>query len=95
MLAALIRPIFNASAPGSCTASRDRSDCSCSTCSPSRDWRRRRSRTLSGALLEELDVEGPRVRLVATFEDGEAVFAAARGLEGVVGKRVRRPLPAG
>jgi hypothetical protein len=35
------------------------------------------------------------VRLVATFEDGEAVFAAARGLEGVVGKRVRRPLPAG
>jgi hypothetical protein len=35
------------------------------------------------------------VRLVATFEDGEALFAAARGLEGVVGKRVRRPLPAG
>jgi ATP-dependent DNA ligase len=31
-------------------------------------------------------VEGPRVRLVATFEDGEALFAAVceRGLEGVV-----------
>ena len=37
------------------------------------------------ALLEELDVEGPRgLRLVATFEDGEALFAAVcdRGLEG-------------
>jgi len=28
------------------------------------------------ALLEELDVEGPRVRLVATFEDGATFFAA-------------------
>src|SRR4051794_16936363 len=26
------------------------------------------------ALLEELNVEGPQVRLVATFEDGEALF---------------------
>src|SRR4051794_25032027 len=43
------------------------------------------------ALLEELDVEGPHVRLVATFEDGEALFAAVcdRGLEGVVAKRER------
>jgi ATP-dependent DNA ligase len=33
------------------------------------------------------------VRLVATFEDGEALFAAVceRGLEGVVAKRLRDP----
>ena len=45
------------------------------------------------ALLEELDLENQRVRLVATFEDGEALFAAvcARGLEGVVAKRLRDP----
>ena len=43
------------------------------------------------ALLEQLDLETDRVRLVATFEDGEALFAAvcARGLEGVVAKRDR------
>ena len=43
------------------------------------------------ALLEQLDIEGPRVRLVATFEDGAALFAAVceRGLEGVVAKRER------
>src|SRR5215204_1292038 len=43
------------------------------------------------ALLEALDLEGPRARLVATFEDGEALFAAVceRGLEGVVAKRDR------
>ena len=29
------------------------------------------------ALLEALDLEGPRVRLVATFEDGEALFVAS------------------
>ena len=42
-------------------------------------------------LLDELDIEGPYVRLVATFEDGQALFDAvcARGLEGVVAKRVR------
>jgi bifunctional non-homologous end joining protein LigD len=41
------------------------------------------------AILEELDIENQRVRLVATFEDGEALFAAvcARGLEGIVAKR--------
>ncbi len=45
------------------------------------------------AILEELDVENQRVRLVATFEDDEALFAAvcARGLEGVVAKRDRDP----
>src|SRR3954447_12872383 len=45
------------------------------------------------APLEQLDVEGPRVRLVATFEDGEALFAAVceRGLEVVVAKRDRDP----
>src|SRR5215218_5073031 len=45
------------------------------------------------ALLEALDVEGPRVRLVATFEDGEGLFMAVseRGLEGVVAKRDRDP----
>src|SRR5215217_556504 len=45
------------------------------------------------ALLEALDVEGPRVRFVATFEDGDALFAAVcdRGLEGVVAKRERDP----
>src|SRR5215216_349170 len=43
------------------------------------------------ALLEQLDVEGPRVRLVATFEDGDPLFAAVceRGLEGIVAKRER------
>ena len=47
------------------------------------------------ALLEEFELEGPRVRLVATFEDGEALFAAVceRGLGGVVAKPAR-PLPA-
>jgi ATP-dependent DNA ligase len=37
------------------------------------------------------------VRLVATFEDGEALFAAVcgRGLEGVVAKRGRDPHRAG
>ena len=45
------------------------------------------------AILEELDVENQRVRLVATFEDGETLFAAvcSRGLEGVVAKRDRDP----
>ena len=44
-------------------------------------------------LLEELVNESQRVRLVATFEDGAALFAAvcARGLEGVVAKRERDP----
>jgi ATP-dependent DNA ligase len=44
-------------------------------------------------LLEELELESERVRLVATFEDGEALFAAVceRGLEGVVAKRSRDP----
>lgn len=43
------------------------------------------------ALLEELVDENERVRLVATFEDGEGLFAAVceRGLEGVVAKRLR------
>jgi len=47
----------------------------------------------TAALLEELDVEGPRVRLVATFEDGARLFASVceRGLEGVVAKRKRDP----
>jgi bifunctional non-homologous end joining protein LigD len=41
-------------------------------------------------LLEELKIEGSNVRLVATFEDGQVLFNAvcARGLEGVVAKRV-------
>ena len=49
-------------------------------------WERR-------ALLEQLEVESARVRLVATFEDGEALFAAVceRGLEGVIAKRLRDP----
>ena len=44
-------------------------------------------------MLEQLDLETERVRLVATFEDGEALFAAVceRGLEGVVAKRERDP----
>ncbi|HZP72445.1 MAG TPA: RNA ligase family protein [Gaiellaceae bacterium] len=42
-------------------------------------------------LLETLQLEGPGVKLVATFEDGQALFDAvcARGLEGVVAKRLR------
>jgi bifunctional non-homologous end joining protein LigD len=45
------------------------------------------------AILEELELESGHVRLVATFEDGEALFAAVceRGLEGVVAKRLRDP----
>jgi len=41
-------------------------------------------------LLEELCVEGRYVRLVATFEDGQALFEAIceRRLEGVVAKRI-------
>jgi bifunctional non-homologous end joining protein LigD len=44
-------------------------------------------------MLEELELENERVRLVATFEDGEALVAAVceRGLEGVVAKRLRDP----
>ena len=49
------------------------------------------------ALLEELELESQQVRLVATFEDGEALFAAVceRGLEGVVAKRLRDPYRSG
>jgi ATP-dependent DNA ligase len=38
-------------------------------------------------------VEGPHVRLVATFDDGPALYEAVceRGLEGVVAKREREP----
>ncbi len=45
------------------------------------------------AVLEGLHVEGPEVKLVGTFEDGQALFDAvcARGLEGVVAKRARDP----
>ena len=45
------------------------------------------------ALLEQLELESRQVRLVATFEDGEALFAAVceRGLEGIVVKRLRDP----
>ena len=45
------------------------------------------------ALLDQLDLETNQVRLVATFEDGNALFDAvcARGLEGVVAKRLRDP----
>jgi bifunctional non-homologous end joining protein LigD len=45
------------------------------------------------ALLEDLDIEREHVRLVATFEDGDALFGAVceRGLEGVVAKRLRDP----
>lgn len=46
------------------------------------------------AILEQLDLENQRVKLVAAFEHGEALFAAVceRGLEGVVAKRGRDPL---
>jgi bifunctional non-homologous end joining protein LigD len=49
------------------------------------------------ALLEELNVESADVKLVATFEDGVTLFEAvcARGLEGVVAKRLRDPYRAG
>jgi bifunctional non-homologous end joining protein LigD len=45
------------------------------------------------AILEQLDVENQRVRLVATFQEGEALFDAvcARGLEGIVAKRDSDP----
>ena len=44
-------------------------------------------------LLEQLDVESSNVKLVATFEDGQALFdvICERGLEGVVGKRLCDP----
>jgi bifunctional non-homologous end joining protein LigD len=49
------------------------------------------------ALLEELELESQHARLVATFEDGEALFAAVceRGLEGVVAKRIPDPYRSG
>jgi bifunctional non-homologous end joining protein LigD len=49
------------------------------------------------ALLEELVAENEQVRLVATLEDGEALFAAVcePGLEGVVAKRLCDPYRAG
>jgi ATP-dependent DNA ligase len=45
------------------------------------------------AILNEIELENQDVKVVATFEDGEALFAAvcARGLEGVVAKRNRDP----
>jgi ATP-dependent DNA ligase len=44
-------------------------------------------------LLEALELEGPYVRLVATFTDGDALFRAVcdRGLEGIVAKRDHDP----
>jgi len=49
------------------------------------------------AILEQLELENQRVRLVATFKDGEALFDAvcARGLEGIVAKRDRDPYKPG
>ena len=49
------------------------------------------------AILDQLELENQRVRLVATFEDGEALFDAfcERGLEGVVAKRDRDPYRSG
>jgi bifunctional non-homologous end joining protein LigD len=49
------------------------------------------------ALLEELVAENERVRLVATFEDGEALFAAlaSAAWRAVVAKRLRDPYRAG
>jgi ATP-dependent DNA ligase len=48
-------------------------------------------------LLEAFELEGPHVRLVATFEDGGALLSAVcdRGLEGVVAKRDRDPYRSG
>ena len=45
------------------------------------------------ALLEQLDLEGSEVRLVATFDDGHALYqvVCAQGLEGVVAKREDEP----
>ena len=45
------------------------------------------------ALLEQLEVDGPHARLVAVFDDGDALYQAVceRGLEGVVAKRERDP----
>ena len=54
--------------------------------------------TIVGATLEVAGhLENHHVRLVATFEDGEALFAAVceRGLEGVVAKRLRDPYKSG
>ena len=50
------------------------------------------------AILEEIELENHQVKIVATFEDGPALFRAvcARGLEGVVAKREDDPyLPGG
>src|SRR3954453_8821772 len=48
-------------------------------------------------LLEALEVEGPHVRVVERFDDGQALFDATvrLGLEGVVAKRDRDPYRAG
>lgn len=49
------------------------------------------------SLLEELELERRSVKIVATFEDGDALFDAvcARGLEGVVAKRLADPYKSG
>jgi bifunctional non-homologous end joining protein LigD len=49
------------------------------------------------AVLESLELQGPRVRRVATYEDGEELFdvMCERGLEGVVAKRLRDTYRAG
>jgi len=49
------------------------------------------------ASLDELELESQQVRVVATFEDGEALFAAVcrRGHEGLVAKRLRDPYRSG
>lgn len=52
-----------------------------------RPWQERR------ALLERLDLRGPRCQVPSTYDDGAALFAATaeQGLEGVVSKRRDAP----
>ena len=72
------------SARGCCTAAPGSHELFVFDCSRLRGSRRRCSPTRSGGSTQQLELENQRVRLVATFEDGEALFDAVceRGLEG-------------
>lgn len=49
------------------------------------------------ALLEQLDLDGPRTQVPPTYEDGDGLLAATvdQGLEGIVSKRRTSPYAAG
>ena len=88
-----------ARASASCSRARGRSSTTSSTSSRSTGSRCSTSRSTSGAsaCARLLDLRGTRVRLSETFEDGRALYDAAKaqGLEGVLAKKKGVALPAG